>query len=155
MLTLKTKNGTVEPVFNYLMYKNIAGDDREKRTDKFNTFLDGLFADNVDSIVTFFKSVAGKDLGEDELVDQLGDDGRFNDVHETTSEIIEGLANAGFLKAKINEWMKYGDRLIKGMKKSLELKSVKAEEKEMTQIQIDQLEENMKTTKKRMKEATK
>lgn len=150
MLTLKTKKGTVAPTFNYRLYKNIAGDDREKRTDKFNSFLDGLFSDNVDSIVTFFKAVAGNDLSEDELVDQLGENGQFDDVHATTTEIIEGLSNAGFLKAKINEWMKYGNRLIAGMKKSLQLKSVKAEEKEMTQIQVDQLEENMKMAKERL-----
>lgn len=155
MLTLKTKKGTVEPTFNYRLYKMIAGDKKEERTEKFNGFLDGLFADNVDSVITFFKAVAGSDLGEDEMVDQLGEDGRFDDVHATTSEIIEGLVNAGFLKAKINEWKRYGERLISGMKKSLELKSVKDEEKEMTQIQINQLEENMKMTNKRLKEANK
>ncbi|KRK84887.1 hypothetical protein FC78_GL001604 [Companilactobacillus bobalius DSM 19674] len=155
MLTLETKKGIVTPTFNYLLYKNIAGEDKDKRTDKFNSFLDGLFSDNVDSVITFFKAVAGNLLKEDELVDQLSEDGRFDDIHEVTSEIIKGLIDAGFLKAKISEWMRYGDRLIKGMKKSLELKSVKTEEKEMTQIQIDQLEENMKEANKRIKEASK
>lgn len=155
MLTLETKKGIATPTFNYLLYKNIAGEDKDKRTDKFNSFLDGLFSDNVDSVITFFKAVAGNLLKEDELVDQLSKDGRFDDIHEVTSEIIKGLIDAGFLKAKISEWMRYGDRLIKGMKKSLELKSVKIEEKEMTQIQIDQLEENMKEANKRIKEASK
>ncbi|CAJ2235774.1 hypothetical protein [Companilactobacillus paralimentarius] len=150
MLTLETKKGTATPTFNYLLYKNIAGEDRDKRADKFNSFLDGLFSDNVDSVITFFKAVAGNLLKEDELVDQLSEDGRFDDIHEVTSEIIKGLVNAGFLKAKINEWMRYGDRLIKGMNKSLELKSVKTEEKEMTQIQIDQLKENMEMAKERL-----
>lgn len=155
MLTLKTKNGTVEPAFNYLMYKNISGDDKEKRNSKFNSFLDDLFSDDVDSIITFFKAVAGKDLGEDELADQLEDDGRFDDVHATTTEIIEGLVNSGFLNAKIEMWEKSAEKFIKSMKDSLKMDSLKQSEKDMAQIQVNQLEENKKAIDKRLKAAKK
>src|SRR5699024_7625701 len=150
MLTLKIKDTEVEPTYNYRLYKNIAGDDKDKRKENFYSFLDGLFSDDSITIINFFKAVAGKDLSEDEVVDQLDENGLFDDVHKTTDEIITGLATSGFLKSEIKAWKKYGDRLLESMKASLKLKSIKQEDKEMTQIQINQLEENKKNIESRM-----
>ena len=150
MLTLNIKKTEVEPVYNYRLYKNIAGDDKEKRRENYYSFLDGIFSDDSLAIITFFKAMAGKDLSEDELVDQLDEKGVFDDIHKTTDEIIKGLATSGFLKSEIKAWKKYGDRLLESMKASLKLKSIKQEDKEMTQIQINQLEENKKNIENRM-----
>jgi hypothetical protein len=55
MLTLKIKNKDVEPSYNYRLYKNIAGDDKDKRKENFYSFLDGLFSDDSITIINFLK----------------------------------------------------------------------------------------------------
>ncbi|GAQ01469.1 hypothetical protein NBRC111452_1277 [Companilactobacillus farciminis] len=151
MLTLKIKNKDVEPSYNYRLYKNIAGADKDKRTTNFYDFLDGLFIDDPDTIIDFFKAAAGGDLGEDAIVDQLDNEGAFDDIRKTTDEILKGLATSGFLKSKVEAYKKYGNHVIDSMKATLEIDSLKPEDEETTQIQIYQAEEQMKNAENRMK----
>lgn len=154
MLNLKIKNKEVEPTFSYGFYKNVAGKDREKRSDVFNEFLNGLFNDDSDSVVDFFKGSFGSALSEDEIVQQLEEKGAFDDVHALTGEIIKGLAESGFLRTKIEALKKYDDNMIKGFEKSSKMESIEKSDKDMLQIQIEALEEHKKTIDKRIKEAT-
>ena len=153
MLTLKIKNKVVEPAFSYRFYKNIAGKDKEKRSDNFNEFLNGIFSDDSDAVIDFFRGSFGSDLSDDDIAEQLEENGSFDDIHALTNEIIRGLSNSGFLATKIAALKKYDENLIAGYNKALKFKSTVQSDKDMIQVQIDTLKEHIKMIENRVKES--
>ena len=151
MIKLKIKNSTIEPEFTYKLYKNIAGKDIEKRTDKFNTFLNGIFNDDLNQIIYFFYCVAGGELSEDEIARQVGDQKGFDNVHETVNGILQGFMSSGFFATAVKQLINSANDSIKGMQEASKISSLSKEELEVGKIQIAQQKKNVKAMEERIK----
>lgn len=156
MLILKVDGNTIDIKYNYRLYKNIVGDDPKEQDEKFDTFISGLVYDDVDQILKFGVAASQNKLTSENVADQLDEQGAFDDVHKTTTEILKGLCNSGFLASKARSWMKYVKGMIKGMSKVYtelskeDLSKLTKKEQENRQEQLNQTQIQLETGKQQL-----
>lgn len=151
MINLKIKNETVEPSFTYKLYKNITGDKREERSSKFNTFLNGLFNDDMNEVIHFFYCVAGGQLSEDEIVSQISEQDGFQNIHNVVNDILQGFMSDGFFATAVKQLLDSARDTIKNMQEASKISTLSKEELEVGQMQIDQQKKMLKEMEKRIK----
>lgn len=151
MIKLNIKGQDVEPTFTYGLYKNIAGKDREKRTSNFNTFLNGIFGDDMNQIIYFYYCVAGGQLSEDEIVSQIADQNGFDDIRATSNEILQGFMSDGFFAIAVQQLLNSVTDTIKSMQEATKIPSLSKEDLEIGKMQIEQQKKTLKEMEKRIK----
>ena len=95
------KGTEVELKFNHRFYKNIVKGYKDKDTDGFSNFINGLIQKDPDALIAGYKfGFTGKKFTDDEVADALEDNGIF-DKDNPYKDLYKEVVKSGFLKAKI------------------------------------------------------
>lgn len=140
MIQLTFKGKDYNPNYDFRLYKNIVGTDKEKQDSNFNAFIQGLCANNPDAIVDFGVAMSGKAIADVDVADQFGEKGLFDDVVASCDEIIQGFLSNGFLAAKIKMFLNSEDTSIGRMKSAQENTSLSKSDKQDLQLAVQSQE---------------
>lgn len=151
MIKLNIEGQEVEPKFTYALYKNITGKEREKRTENFNNFLNGIFNDDMNQIIYFYYCVAGGKLSEDKVVSQISNQKGFDNIHKVADEILQGFVTDGFFKTAVQQLLDSVRDSIINMQKASKISTLSKEDLEIGKIQIEQQQEKLSNMEKRIK----
>ncbi|AYE38404.1 hypothetical protein D1B17_07040 [Companilactobacillus zhachilii] len=151
MIKLNIKGTEVEPSFTYGLYKNIAGKEREERSSKFNTFLNGIFNDDMNQVIYFFYCVAGGKIPEDEIVAQISEQKGFENIHAVSSDILQGFMSDGFFATAVQQLLNSVADSIKSMQEAYKMPTLTDEDREVGKLQIEERKKALKEMEKRIK----
>ena len=140
MIQLTVKNKDYNPKYDFRLYKNIVGNNKETQDDNFSAFIQGLCADNPDTIVDFGVAMSGKTLADVDVADQFIEKGLFDDVAQSCDEIIQGLLSNGFLAAKVKMLMNSEEKSIARMKSAEDNTSLSKSDVQDLQLAIQNQE---------------
>lgn len=148
VLTIKDKD--VEPVYDFILYRNIVGKDKDMQNSNFSEFVQSLCDDDPDVLIEFYRNVSGRALSEEAVAKQLADQGVFDDVPAACDEIIKGMLESGFLAAKVKAFLSSEEKSVKRMKIGLEVKSIDEESKMQIEMEMKLKEAVNKENSKRL-----
>lgn len=154
MIQLTFKNKSFEPSYDFKLYKNIVGSKKENQDDNFSNFIQGLCDDNPDTIVEFGVAFAGKALDDISVADQFGEQGLFDDVADTSNQIIDGFLSNGFLAAKVKMFLNSESMSIKRMQEAIDAGILKDSDIAEMEISIKMTKDAHKQHEKKLNKKT-
>lgn len=140
MIQLTFKGKDFNPNYDFRLYKNIVGSDKKKQDENFSNFIQGLCADNPDTLVEFGVAMSGGTIADVDVADQFGEKGLFDDVVGACNEIIQGFLSNGFLAAKVKMLLNSENASIERMRSVQENTSLTDSDKQDLQLAIQNQE---------------
>lgn len=150
MIQLTINKTKVQPVYDYRLYKNIVGADKETQDSNFNDFLTGLCNDNPDTIVDFGVAVSGRKLADVDVAEQFVEQNLFDEPEKACDEIIEGFNTNGFLASKVKAFLKSENKSIVRLNTVLDDESLNESDKQELQLTIQSQEMTNKEHAKKL-----